>query len=115
MPHIILEYPEQLAVEVSIMDLLQVLHRTVAGCGLFAEGHIKTRAYAFAEFTHAGGSEPYLHIQARIKAGRSVENKKRLSEAMLTGLRALHLPVAVVTVEIVDMDGESYGKIASAS
>jgi len=71
---------------------------------------IKTRAYGFNKFTNAGGSEPYIHIQARIKAGREVEYKKKLSDVILNGISAINVVTSVVTVEIIDMERESYGK-----
>ena len=110
MPHIIVEYAEQAITDQQIHSLLQVLHTAIAGSGLFEVSHIKTRAYPFRAFTHAGGSDPYIHIQARIKSGRDADNKKRLAEAMLTGLKGLAIPVTVVTVEVIDMDRASYGK-----
>ena len=110
MPHIIVEYAEQLASDVQIESILQGLHRSIADSGLFDESHIKTRAYPFRDFTNAGSTDPYIHIQARIKSGRDAENKMRLSEEILAGLRPLNIPASVVTVEIIDMDRNSYGK-----
>ena len=110
MPHIIVEYSEQSVNRTQIKAVLEAVHRSIADSGLFEESHIKTRAYPFRDFTNAGGSEPYIHIQARIKSGRDAENKKRLSEEILGGLRPLNIPASVVTVEIIDMDRDSYGK-----
>ena len=110
MPHIIVEYAEQLADDAQIKDILQAVHRSIAASGLFDESHIKTRAYPFSNYTNAGGHEPYIHIQARIKSGRDTDNKIRLSEEILAGLRPLNIPASVVTVEIIDMDRDSYGK-----
>lgn len=111
MPHIILEYAEQLMDDSMVDAALQAVHAAVAGSGLFDVSHIKTRAYSFRAFTHADGSEPYIHIQARIKSGRDTENRKRLGEVILSGLQPLGIPAKVMTVEIIDMDRGSYGKI----
>lgn len=113
MPHIIVEYAEQLASDTEVDAMLQAVHHSVADSGLFEASHIKTRAYPFRNFTHAGGSEPYIHIQARIKSGRDTDNKKRLGETILAGLRGLNIPAAVITVEIIDMDRDSYAKYAA--
>lgn len=77
MPHIIIEYAEQLAGEGEVAGILQAVHHVVSDSGLFKADQIKTRAYPFRQFTNAGGSDPYVHIQARIKSGRDAENKKR--------------------------------------
>lgn len=110
MPHIILEYAEQMADDAGVDAMLQAIHNSVADSGLFKANQIKTRAYPFRGFTNAGSSNPYIHIQARIKLGRDADNKKRLGEAILSGLSTLQIPASVITVEIIDMDRDSYGK-----
>ncbi|WP_456417638.1 5-carboxymethyl-2-hydroxymuconate Delta-isomerase [Thiolapillus sp.] len=112
MPHIIVEYPEQLLEDAEVHAILQVIHRSVADSGLFQESQIKTRAYPFRAFTNAGGSDAYIHIQARIKSGRDADNKKRLGEVILSGIKTLNIQASVVTVEVIDMDRDSYGKYA---
>lgn len=110
MPHIIVEYPEQLLGDAEVHTMLQAVHRSIADSGLFKENQIKTRAYSFNEFTNAGESNPYIHIQARIKLGRDADNKKRLGDAILAGFKTLNIQASVITVEVIDMDRDSYGK-----
>ncbi len=110
MPHIIVEYQEELANDSEIDALLRDIHQSISDSGLFKADQIRTRAYPFRGFTNAGGSSPYIHIQARIKSGRDADNKKRLGEVILSGLSTLQIPVSVITVEIIDMDRNSYGK-----
>jgi len=85
-PHIIVEYSEQIANDTQVDAILTTIHNSVAESGLFKAEQIKTRAYAFIHFTNAGGSEPYIHIQARIKSGRDIDNKKQLGDVILKGL-----------------------------
>lgn len=112
MPHIIVEYPEKLIDDASVDVALRAIHQSIADSGLFKANQIKTRACPFRGFTNAGGSDPYMHIQARIKSGRDTDNKKQLSEVILSGLATSHIQVSVITVEIIDMDRDSYGKCA---
>ena len=112
MPHIILEYPQSLLDNESVIRALKVIHQSIADSGLFKANQIKTHAYPFQSFTNGGGSELYLHIQARIKSGRDAENKKRFADVILSGLRPLTIPASVITVEVIDMDRDSYGKYA---
>jgi 5-carboxymethyl-2-hydroxymuconate isomerase len=109
-PHIIVEYAEEVLNHAQLDTVLQTIHQSIAQSGLFAADQIKTRAYAFKKFTNAGGNDPYIHIQARIKSGRDAGNKKQLGEVILKGLSTLPIPASVLTVEIIDMDRESYGK-----
>ena len=110
MPHIIIEYSEKLLADAEVHTMLKTVHCSIADSGLFKANQIKTRAYPFREFTNAGGSEPYIHIQARIKVGRDADNKKRLGEVILAGFETLNIQASVVTVEVIDMDRDSYGK-----
>lgn len=112
MPHIIVEYAEQLVNAEEADVMLQAVHHAIADSGLFEAKQIKTRCYPFRGFTNAGSTDPYIHIQARIKSGRDVDNKKRLGEAILSGFGRLNIHASVITVEIIDMDRGSYGKYA---
>ncbi len=111
MPHIIVEYNEQLFNDQQVQKILHTIHDTVVQSGLFETSHIKTRAYPFRHYTHAGGDTPYVHIQARIKSGRDQENKNRLSKAIAEGLKSAAITAPVITVEIIDMERESYAKL----
>ena len=113
MPHIIVEYPESSITDQEISKMLRIIHERVASSGLFEKSHIRTRAYPFKKYTHGASDKPYLHIQARIKSGRDSNQKKILSSRILQGVTSLDLPVSVITVEIIDMDRESYSKHAA--
>ena len=110
MPHIIVEYSEQLFETSEVQSMLQTIHQSIVRSRLFDDSHIKIRAYPFKEYSNAGEKNPYIHVQARIKSGRDVDNKKRLSQEILIGLKTLNLRASVVTVEIIDMDRDSYSK-----
>ena len=110
MPHIIVEYSEELFADAEVSTMLQTVHRSIADSGLFKGDQIKTRAYPFNEFTNAGKHNPYIHIQARIKVGRDADNKKRLADAILAGFKTLNIQASVITVEVIDMDRDSYSK-----
>jgi len=111
MPHIIVEYPEDSLSSEQVIAVLNVIHASVADSGLFEASHIKTRAYAFKQFTNAGENDPYIHVQARIKSGRDADNKKRFSLEVIKSLETLNLSVSVITVEVIDIDRDSYSKI----
>ena len=111
MPHIIFEYAEKMLDEAQVEAVLLKVHHSIAESGLFKANQIKTRAYPFRGFTNAGGRGPYAHIQARIKSGRDADNKELIGGVILDGLRTLNIPASVISVEIIDMDRDSYGKL----
>lgn len=110
MPHIIVEYAEHCADADKITAILENIHSAISASGLFKAEQIRTRAYPFKTYTNAGEDVPYLHIQARIKSGRDDENKKQLGRVVLSVFEHSDIAADVVTVEIVDMHRESYGK-----
>ena len=113
MPHIIVEYPESTISDQEVAMMLRVVHESAAASDLFEKSHIRTRAYPFKKYTHGASDKSYIHIQARIKSGRDSNQKKILSSRILQGVTSLDLPVSVITVEIIDMDRESYSKHAA--
>ena len=110
MPHIIVEYAKQRVNDTQVDAMLHTIHHSIVESSLYKPVMIKTRAYPFTKFTNAGGSEPYIHIQARIKATKDLDKKKRLSDAIIKGLSTLNIPASVITVEVIDMERDSYGK-----
>lgn len=112
MPHIIIEYPQPQISEEQLPGILKSVHEAVVESGLFESSHIKTRAYPMRFYTNAGGDKPYMHTMARIKSGRNAEQKKQLSEAILAALCTQQLALPVITVEVIDMDRDSYTRFS---
>jgi 5-carboxymethyl-2-hydroxymuconate isomerase len=107
-PHVIIEYAQELARDEQVTALLDAVHEAVAATELFAVSNIKTRAWPVRFYRVDAG--PYVHVQCRIHGGRSPQQKKHLSEAVLAAVRGQAWPAAVITVEVIDMDRASYGK-----
>ncbi len=85
MPHIIVEYSANLEADVAIPELIDALHQTALGTGVFPIGGLRTRAerrdiYAVAD---RAPDNAFLAIVARIGAGRDAETRKRVAEALL--------------------------------
>jgi hypothetical protein len=71
-PHIIIEYADQLADDAEVVAILQAVHHAIADSGLFKANQIKTRACPFRQFTNAGGNDPYIHIQSMFRVNALV-------------------------------------------
>ena len=110
MPHLIIEYAQTLATDEQVSALLDAVHGAALASELFPEENIKTRAIPLRFYRMGSGNDPFIHVQLRIKAGRSEAQKKALSRAVLAAINSLNWPVKVVTVEAVDMDVASYAK-----
>ena len=113
MPHLIIEYAEGLASENQLSLMLNAVHQAAMETGLFEESHIKTRLLPVTFYRTGSGHGSFIHAQLRIKKGRNTEQKKILSDAVLEAIKTQHWPAQVITVEVVDMDNDSYAKYSS--
>lgn len=110
MPHLIVEYADDLATDDDVIPMLDAVHAAAVSTGLFDETHIKTRAIPVRHYRTGTGHGPFIHAQLRIKAGRTEAQKRELSGAVLAAIRSRDLPAQVITVEVVDMDVATYAK-----
>lgn len=110
MPHLIIQYAQELARDEQVPPMLDAVHEAAASTGLFDESHIRTRAFPVAFYRVGTGRDPFIHAQLRILPGRTPAQKTTLSNAVLAALREQGWAAKVITVEVVDMDGESYAK-----
>lgn len=108
MPHCTIEYAEPISIPSSV--LIEAVRLASASSGLFDENHIKLRAIGFTDYQVGIGNEKFIHVTARILSGRTLEQRKQLSSILLNALGELPLNNRAITVEIVEMERESYGK-----
>lgn len=89
MPHIVIEYTENLRPEAGIAELLRktnallIERRTDAG-PVFPIGGIRTRAIALSDYCIADGAgdDAFVHVTVKIGAGRDEATKKQAFDAL---------------------------------
>ncbi len=108
MPHLILEFSHELASDERLGSMMDAVHQAAFSTGLFEESHIKVRMIPIHYYLNAKSRDSFLHAQLRILSGRNPEQKKMLSEAVMASIKDQHWPVKRITVEVVDMDRDSY-------
>jgi len=108
MPHCIIEYSKD--IEIDSVALMDSVFNSALDSELFEENHIKTRLVPYEYYQKGALKEKFLHVTARILSGRTLEQRTMLSQMILTGLDKLNLSAVVITVEIVEMERESYMK-----
>ncbi len=113
MPHILVEYSSNLAPRVEVRGLLGALHGAALESGLFEPATVRTRALPRDIYLIADGAPAnvFLHITARIRAGRSIESRKSLGESLLKAAKnaTSALPPStpiVLSVEVHEIDPE---------
>jgi 5-carboxymethyl-2-hydroxymuconate isomerase len=90
MPHVIVEYSANLRDRLELPRLLESLHATAIGTGVFPIGGARTRAQAREDYRIADGhpDNGFVHVVLRIGHGRDLPTKQRASQAVFDALCA---------------------------
>ncbi|MBA6231491.1 MULTISPECIES: 5-carboxymethyl-2-hydroxymuconate Delta-isomerase [unclassified Colwellia] len=118
MPHCIIEYSQELAQELDIKALMSCVFLAATQSALFSKGDIKVRAISYKDFyaeieNEANNKQRFMHVCCKILSGRHLEQRQKLSELVLSQLNTFAIKSVSISVEIVDMERESYNKRVS--
>jgi 5-carboxymethyl-2-hydroxymuconate isomerase len=113
MPHLIVEYSSNIEAEVSPSRLLEDFHRTAIELGIAEPVGVRTRLERREHYRVGddGKDNAFVHIVARLRAGRSAEQKKAMLEALLAQANKTLAPSfaargLALTVEVHEIDPE---------
>ena len=116
MPHLIVEYSQNLAGFPEAQALTELNQAVTSSPEVLDEADLKSRIVPVDSFEigTAPANRAFVHAQLRLLSGRTPEAKKDVSERVAEVLRRLSpKPAGVMvqlSVEIVDMDRGSYVK-----
>lgn len=110
MPHLVIEYSEGLEEKVSMETLMERTYEAAVAAEVMHPDDIKVRALAFSHYRLANPEGDFVHVTCRLLAGRTTEEKVRLSTGIRSYLAELLSDVYSISVDIVDMDPEAYKK-----
>jgi 5-carboxymethyl-2-hydroxymuconate isomerase len=116
MPHCIIEYSEELTQKIEIKDVMSAVFEAALQSALFSSTDIKIRAIPFTYFYSKNDNEDvqnqqrFIHVCCKILSGRNLEQRQKLSELVLSHLKSFGIESVSISVEIVDMERESYNK-----
>jgi 5-carboxymethyl-2-hydroxymuconate isomerase len=115
MPHLVIEYSENMSGEFISSGVLESLHETMISCGLFSPDAIKTRAYSAADFMVGtkGKNGKFVHVSVSILSGRTAEQRLTLNQSLVDIMRNKLIGINSITVEIREMDKETYQKTST--
>jgi len=111
MPHLVIEYSS--GGHDGLFDapvLMRALHDAAAASGVVKAEDIKVRAVAYSDYLVARCDDGFCHVGVYLLAGRSAEQKTRLSMALRAAMSELLPRTKSLSVDIRDMDSESYKK-----
>ncbi len=113
MPHIIAEYSANLEDRLDVQALVDDLHQAAIDSAVADLVAIRSRAVRREHFRVADGNPAngFVHIVARMRRGRTAEQRKALGQALLTAadkrLAAVYPTHPVgLTVEVHEIDPE---------
>jgi 5-carboxymethyl-2-hydroxymuconate isomerase len=110
MPHIVIEYSDNLQSHIKGTELMAQSHKIVVDSELFNPDDVKARSICYDDYYMTAGVDNFVHITISILEGRPTDKKHALSKAVFDNAKTL-LPMAdKVSVDIIDMDKATYQK-----
>src|SRR3954470_13989721 len=94
MPHIIVEYSHNIETEVAPQELVDALHAAAVATGIADVAGFRTRAER-RDVYRVGDGDPhngFVHVVARIRHGRSLEQRKAVAAALMAAAETALAP-----------------------
>lgn len=91
MPHVIVEYTDNIRAEANVPVLLKTINDVlIAQDGVFPTGGIRSRAIALTDYRMADGAADYafVHVTLKIGAGRDEAVRKKACDELFTAIKA---------------------------
>ena len=113
MPHIVIEYSNNLD-SLNIGALVHDCHHALNGLHNVTTDRVKTRAIKLSDFCVGTSDEKgqMMHVTLRLMTGRSIDARqelaKKLEDVVRKHLSVDQYPNAALTIEIVELDRETY-------
>jgi 5-carboxymethyl-2-hydroxymuconate isomerase len=111
MPHLIIEYSTNLDADLPMPALAAAIHAAALETGVFPIGGCRTRLAPRAHYVIGDGhpDNRFIHVQARIGAGRPPDVRQRAAEHIFARLKAETAAIFAqhplgLTLEIVEID-----------
>ena len=112
MPHLVMEYAQELDLSHDIPALLNTVHDAAKGCGFFTASAIKSRAQPFPYYRigDLGSEAKFIHLTVLLLKGRSAKEKRQLTQLLCRTLTDAVNFIGSVSVDVRDLDEEVYSK-----
>lgn len=90
MPHLVIEYSANLEAALDMSQLVTAMHAAALETGVFPLGGIRARAARRELYVIADGhpDNAFIHVQARIGAGRTPDVRLKAAEHIFARLKA---------------------------
>jgi len=110
MPHCIIEYSKTIEIAIDLDSVIDNVFEAVSESDLFERSSVKVRAIGYDFYKSGLDDHNFIHVCIRILSGRNKQQKKILSNAVLSRLSQVTEGVKSITIEVVDMETTCYSK-----
>lgn len=110
MPHFIIECNTGTSETTSIDTVVQKVFDAALNSGLFARSNIKARARIYDASLVAGEDHDFVHVWGYIREGRTDDQKRTLSERIVSDIKSIYPDIFLVSCDIRELDEASYVK-----
>lgn len=110
MPHIVIEYSDNLSKQIKSSKATALAHKAVVDSGLFSPEAVKARSLAYDDYVLHNEAKSFLHVTISILTGRNEEERKALSGVVFKTISNAIPDADKVSVNIHEMDKASYTK-----
>lgn len=108
MPHFVLDCSANVIKLRSPQEIIQKVYDTAKSTELFAERDIKVRINPFEHYNVGNSQDDFVHVFANIMEGRTVVQKKDLSERIVSELKLMLPEVPIISINIRDFEQATY-------
>ena len=111
MPHVVIEYSDNVARNADVRELVDRVHAAVIGAGVAPVAAVRTRAEPRSLYRIADGDSTHMFIAItiRLAAGRDAEHRQRLLDEVTSSARSIvhglrNIGAVAFSCELQDID-----------
>ena len=108
MPHFVIDCSENITRLRTPKEIIQKVYDTAESTELFDHGDIKVRINPFIHYNVGNKNNDFIHIFANIMEGRTITQKKDLSNKIITELKSMFPEVPLISINIRDFEKATY-------
>lgn len=110
MPHIVIDCSQNIIKLKSPQDIMQKVFSAAVNTELFNKADIKVRIKPFEFYYLENNQDDFVHVFTNIMEGRTVSQKKSLSDGIFNELNLMFPDIESISVNIIDFEKATYCK-----
>lgn len=108
MPHIILEYSDELHAQA--LNVMREVHQHITQCGICDPQAVKARCLPYRDVLLPEGARNFMHITISLLEGRMLQERQQLSREIFDLAKRIVMDVDRLSVDIAEMTTATYSK-----